>query len=62
MECVERGHVLTITYDKVRELYFENPEFGFYFLRLISERLLQQVAHMERVLQQHGIDPHYRGT
>jgi CRP-like cAMP-binding protein len=50
VECVESGHVLTITYDKVRELYFENPEFGFYFLRLTSERLLHQVAMLEEKL------------
>jgi CRP-like cAMP-binding protein len=50
VECVESGHVLTITYDKVRELYFENPEFGFYFLRLTSDRLLQQVALLEGML------------
>jgi hypothetical protein len=34
----------------VRELYFENPEFGFYLLRLTSERLLQEVARLERTL------------
>jgi hypothetical protein len=50
VECVESGHVLTITYDKVRELYFDNPEFGFYFLRLTSERLLQQLTRLEEVL------------
>jgi len=62
VECVESGHVLAITYDKVRELYFENPEFGFYFLRLTSDRLLQQVAHLESILARHGIDSNYRGT
>jgi hypothetical protein len=34
----------------VRELYFQNPEFGFYLLRLTSERLLQEVARLERTL------------
>jgi hypothetical protein len=48
--CIESGHVLTITYDKVRELYFENPEFGFHFLRLTSQRLLQNVARLEAQL------------
>jgi hypothetical protein len=48
--CTEGGHVLAITYDKVRELYFENPEFGFHFLRLTSERLLQNVARLEAQL------------
>ncbi|HEY7246379.1 MAG TPA: cyclic nucleotide-binding domain-containing protein [Xanthobacteraceae bacterium] len=50
VECTEAGHVLTITYDKVRELYFENPEFGFYLLRLVSERLLQEVGQLRRAL------------
>lgn len=50
VDCVESGHVLAISYDKVRELYFENPEFGFYFLRLTSERLLSQVSLLEGML------------
>jgi len=50
VECVESGHVLTIAYDEVRELYFENPEFGFYFLRLICNRLLQNLARAEERL------------
>ena len=43
--------MLTITYDKVGELYFQNPTFGFYFLRLTSERLLQNVKRLERELE-----------
>ncbi len=50
VECIESGHVMTMPYDEVRALYFENPEFGFYFLRLSSERLLQSVAHAEAML------------
>jgi CRP-like cAMP-binding protein len=50
VECVETGQVLTIPYDEVRALYFENPEFGFYFLRLASERLLQGLARTEQML------------
>ncbi len=48
--CIQPGHVLTITYDKVRELYFENPDFGFHFLQLTSQRLLQNVARLEAQL------------
>jgi Cyclic nucleotide-binding domain len=55
IECVESGHVLTIRYDEVWELYFDNPEFGVYFLRLISERLLRDVARLEARLQQLGL-------
>jgi hypothetical protein len=54
VECIKNGHVLSITYDKVRELYFENPEFGFHFLRLTSERLLQNIARLESRLAAQG--------
>jgi len=52
VECIENGDVLTITYDKLLELYFQNPEFGYYFLRLTSERLLQNIARLEGVIEQ----------
>ena len=50
VECVEAGHVLSLPYDEVRALYFENPEFGFYFLRLASTRLLHSLAVAEEKL------------
>jgi CRP-like cAMP-binding protein len=50
VECIEGGHLLTIGYDEVRELYFENPEFGFYFLRLVGQRLLQNLKRAEDML------------
>ncbi len=52
VECIEGGQVLAISYDKVRELYFQNPAFGFYFLRLTSERLLQNNARLEKLLEE----------
>jgi CRP/FNR family cyclic AMP-dependent transcriptional regulator len=51
VECTEDVEMLTITYDKVRELYFQNPSFGFYFLKLASERLLDNVNRMERSME-----------
>jgi CRP-like cAMP-binding protein len=39
--CEEAGTLLLITYDEVRQLYFQNPKFGFYFLQLASERLMR---------------------
>jgi CRP-like cAMP-binding protein len=51
VECIQSGRLMTITYDKVRELYFQNPEFGFYFLRLIGERLLQNLRRAEQLLE-----------
>jgi hypothetical protein len=51
VECVEDGAVLTITYEKLLELYFQNPQFGYYFLRLTTERLMQNSARLEGVIQ-----------
>jgi hypothetical protein len=34
------------------EIYFQNPEFGYYFLRLTSERLLQNIARLEKIIEQ----------
>jgi predicted ATPase len=38
VECIEDGDVLTVTYETLLELYFQNPEFGLYFLRAIVEQ------------------------
>jgi Cyclic nucleotide-binding domain len=51
VECLDDVEMLAISYDKVRELYFQNPSFGFYLLRVASERLLQNVDRMERELE-----------
>jgi CRP/FNR family transcriptional regulator, cyclic AMP receptor protein len=47
LECTADGEVLTMTYDQLRQLFFQNPEFGFYFLRLTSRRLFENVARLE---------------
>jgi CRP-like cAMP-binding protein len=51
VECIEDGQVLFIIYDKVRELYFQDPDFGFYLLKLTSERLLQNISRLEGELE-----------
>ena len=51
VECLDEVHMLVISYHKVSELYFQNPSFGFYFLKLISERLLQNVQRLEQALE-----------
>jgi len=48
IECVEDGDVLTATYQQVKELYFQNPQFGFFFLRLTSERLFDNIKRLEQ--------------
>jgi ABC-type multidrug transport system fused ATPase/permease subunit len=55
IECIENGHVLTITYEKLLEIYFQNPQFGYYFLVLTSQRLLENIARLEAILAQNKI-------
>ena len=50
VESLDNGEVLTITYDKLLELYFQNPEFGYYFLKLTTERLMQNIGRLEGVI------------
>ena len=49
--------MLTITYDRLLEIYFENPEFGYYFLRLSSDRLIQNIARLEGIIEQNKAKP-----
>ena len=51
VECIEDGDVMTITYEKLLELYFQNPEFGYYFLRLTTERLMQNISRLEGIVE-----------
>jgi Cyclic nucleotide-binding domain len=55
VKCIEDGHVLTITYEKLLEIYFQNPQFGYYFLVLTSQRLLDNIARLERIIAQNKI-------
>jgi hypothetical protein len=48
--CTESGLVMEVSYQKVEELYFQNPKFGFYFLRLSTGRLFENIARLERKL------------
>jgi hypothetical protein len=52
LECVEPGVILSVSYRKVEELYVQNPAFGFYFLRLSSARLFENIAKLEQRLAQ----------
>ncbi|NEW98285.1 cyclic nucleotide-binding domain-containing protein [Rhodopseudomonas sp. BR0G17] len=47
LECVEAGTVLSVSYRQVEELYVQNPEFGFYFLRLASARLFENIESLQ---------------
>ena len=50
VESLEDGEVLFITYDRLLELYFQNPDFGYYFLKLTTERLMQNINRLEASL------------
>ncbi len=52
LECVESGMILSVSYDQVEQLYVQNPAFGFYFLRLASARLFQNIDALEQRLAQ----------
>lgn len=56
VQSLDNGEVLTITYDKLLELYFQNPEFGYYFLRLTTERLMQNVARLEGIVERNKLE------
>ena len=49
--CVEAGDVMQIGYDRIEALFFENPSFGFYFLKLTSARLFQNIGRLESALE-----------
>jgi Cyclic nucleotide-binding domain len=55
VECIEDGQVLTITYERLLEIYFQNPQFGYYFLVLTSQRLLENIARLEAIIAQDKI-------
>jgi hypothetical protein len=54
LECIEAGLILSVSYTKVEELYVQNPAFGFYFLRLSSARLFQNIGTLEQRLARYA--------
>jgi hypothetical protein len=55
LECIEGGKVLSITYEQVEQLYYQNPTFGFYFLRLSTERLFDNISRLEGELERRPV-------
>jgi len=51
------GQVLTITYERLLEIYFQNPQFGYYFLVLTSQRLLENISRLEGIIAQQKAGP-----
>ena len=44
VECSASGELLQISYDQVKQLYVQDPKFGFYFLHLVSRRLFHNLS------------------
>src|SRR3569623_1074692 len=49
--CIEAGQVLAITYERLLEIYFQDPQFGYYFLVLTSQRLFENIARVQDQLK-----------
>jgi CRP-like cAMP-binding protein len=52
LECVESGDLLAVSYEQVRELYFQNPDFGFYLMQVATGRLFDNLHALEQRLSQ----------
>ena len=50
LECVGDGELMRIGYEQVKQLYYQNPQFGFYFIQLATRRLFENIARLEREL------------
>jgi CRP/FNR family transcriptional regulator, cyclic AMP receptor protein len=46
-KCTEADELLTISYSQVKQLYFQNPQFGFYFMQLMSRRQFNDIERAE---------------
>jgi hypothetical protein len=49
--CVDGGEILVITYDQVRQLFFQNPKFGYYFMQLSSARLFDNLKRAQAEIE-----------
>jgi CRP/FNR family cyclic AMP-dependent transcriptional regulator len=45
--CVDPGQILVITYDQVRQLFFQNPKFGYYFMQLSARRMFDNMKRLQ---------------
>lgn len=50
LTCEQDGSILMITYERLRQVYFQNREFGFYFLKLTTRRLFENTRRLEERL------------
>ena len=48
--CIEDSEVLAINESTVRQLYYQNPEFGFELIGLVAGRLTADIHRLEAML------------
>lgn len=59
LTCIEEGSVGEVSYSDIRQLYFQNPRFGYFFLQLLGSHLVDklQLARGELREARHAADP-----
>ena len=45
LQCVEAGTSGRVSYPDLKQLYFQNPKFGFYLMRLMAKRMYDNLDH-----------------
>ena len=47
--CIEDGETAKVSYSDIKQLYFQNPKFGFFLLQLVGKRLFQNIERANAV-------------
>lgn len=50
--CVEDGAAGAVSYSDLRQLYFQNPRFGYFFLQLLGQHLVDKLKDSREELQE----------
>jgi CRP/FNR family cyclic AMP-dependent transcriptional regulator len=58
LECVESGIVFRIHSKQLEQLFFQNQQFGFYFLKLITSRMTENLERLENALAEREQEIH----
>ncbi|MFC5067004.1 Crp/Fnr family transcriptional regulator [Flaviflagellibacter deserti] len=49
--CMTDCRVLSITEDRLEQLYFQNPQFGWYLIKLIAQRLTENAQRAQELVE-----------
>ena len=47
VRCTEPSDIYVLTRDRVEQLFYQNPEFGFYLIRLVTRRMIENQRGLE---------------